>query len=50
MDDPLSAVDAHVGIHIFEKCVGPNLKDADWIIILNDVMYSLNSGSYHSTN
>jgi ABC-type multidrug transport system fused ATPase/permease subunit len=23
MDDPLSAVDAHVGKHIFEKVIGP---------------------------
>ena len=24
MDDPLSAVDSHVGKHIFEKVIGPN--------------------------
>jgi ABC-type Fe3+/spermidine/putrescine transport system ATPase subunit len=24
LDDPLSAVDAHVGKHIFDKVVGPN--------------------------
>ena len=24
LDDPLSAVDAHVGKHIFEQVVGPN--------------------------
>lgn len=29
LDDPLSAVDAHVGQHIFERVLGPNglLKD-----------------------
>ena len=26
LDDPLSAVDSHVGKHIFEKVVGPNGK------------------------
>lgn len=25
-DDPLSAVDTHVGADIFEKCIGPNSR------------------------
>ena len=27
LDDPLSAVDAHVGKHLFEKCIRGLLKD-----------------------
>lgn len=32
LDDPLSAVDAHVGKHIFEHVIGPNgeLKHKVW--------------------
>ncbi|KAJ9598064.1 hypothetical protein L9F63_026831, partial [Diploptera punctata] len=51
LDDPLSAVDAHVGKHLFEECIRKHLvnktrilvthqlqfiKDADLIIILNN--------------
>jgi ABC-type multidrug transport system fused ATPase/permease subunit len=52
LDDPLSAVDTHVGKHLFEECIKTHLrnktrilvthqlqyiKDADLIVILNNV-------------
>jgi ATP-binding cassette subfamily C (CFTR/MRP) protein 4 len=52
MDDPLSAVDTHVGKHLFEECIKTHLrkktrilvthqlqyiKDADLVVILNNV-------------
>ncbi|KAL9940237.1 hypothetical protein V8E36_000942 [Tilletia maclaganii] len=39
LDDPLAAVDAHVGAHIFEKVIGPNglLKNRGRILTLNSV-------------
>jgi len=58
MDDPLSAVDTHVGKHLFEECIKTYLrhktrilvthqlqyvKDTDMIVILNNV------SSDHST-
>ncbi|XP_051883066.1 canalicular multispecific organic anion transporter 1 [Pristis pectinata] len=41
LDDPLSAVDAHVGKHIFEKVVGPNglLKDKTRILVTHSVTF-----------
>ncbi|XP_052868167.1 ATP-binding cassette sub-family C member 4-like [Anopheles cruzii] len=55
LDDPLSAVDAHVGKHLYDLCLGPQgrlgalkttrilvthqvhfLKDADWVVVMND--------------
>ena len=35
LDDPLSAVDAHVGKHIFERVIGPQG------MLKNKVLYSL---------
>ncbi|KAE8250825.1 hypothetical protein A4X13_0g4355 [Tilletia indica] len=39
LDDPLAAVDAHVGAHIFERVIGPNglLKNRARILTLNAV-------------
>ncbi|XP_040290618.1 canalicular multispecific organic anion transporter 1-like isoform X2 [Bufo bufo] len=41
LDDPLSAVDAHVGKHIFEKVVGPNglLKNKTRILVTHGVSF-----------
>ncbi|XP_069467621.1 ATP-binding cassette sub-family C member 2 [Ambystoma mexicanum] len=41
LDDPLSAVDAHVGKHLFEKVVGPNgvLKKKTRILVTHGVNF-----------
>ncbi|KAK2169807.1 hypothetical protein NP493_1174g00004 [Ridgeia piscesae] len=41
LDDPLSAVDAHVGRHIFDHVVGPNglLKRKTRLLVTNSVAY-----------
>nr|UEO57355.1 ABCC1 [Conogethes punctiferalis] len=41
LDDPLSAVDAHVGKHIFDKVIGPNglLKDKTRVWVTHNVSY-----------
>ncbi|XP_043945092.1 multidrug resistance-associated protein 1-like [Protopterus annectens] len=41
LDDPLSAVDAHVGQHIFEKVFGPNglLKDKTRVLVTHSIGY-----------
>ncbi|KAK2189921.1 hypothetical protein NP493_93g00019 [Ridgeia piscesae] len=41
LDDPLSAVDAHVGRHIFDQVVGPNglLKKKTRLLVTNSVAY-----------
>lgn len=61
LDDPLSAVDAHVGDHIFRQCIKENLKNktvllvthhlhvlpqCDLIVILDDNGSILVSGTY----
>nr|CAD7266221.1 unnamed protein product [Timema shepardi] len=58
MDDPLSAVDTHVGKHLFDECIGTYLatktrilvthqlqylKEADMIVILNEGPLSIDS-------
>ncbi|KAI8893994.1 P-loop containing nucleoside triphosphate hydrolase protein, partial [Globomyces pollinis-pini] len=39
LDDPLSAVDQHVGRHIFEECFQKHLKDKTVIIAINQLQY-----------
>ncbi|XP_074036465.1 multidrug-Resistance like Protein 1 isoform X3 [Leptinotarsa decemlineata] len=41
LDDPLSAVDSHVGKHIFEKVIGPNgmLKDKTRVLVTHAITY-----------
>lgn len=43
LDDPLSAVDAHVGTHIFNKCIGPKSflarKNATRILVTHQVHF-----------
>ncbi|KAJ6656004.1 hypothetical protein lerEdw1_004589 [Lerista edwardsae] len=41
MDDPLSAVDAHVGKHIFEKVIGPRgiLRNKTRVLVTHGVSY-----------
>ena len=41
LDDPLSAVDSHVGKHIFEKVIGPGgaLKDKTRVLVTHGITY-----------
>nr|XP_046256958.1 canalicular multispecific organic anion transporter 1 isoform X2 [Scatophagus argus] len=41
LDDPLSAVDSHVGRHLFDKVIGPNgiLKDKTRILVTHGVSF-----------
>lgn len=39
LDDPLSAVDAHVGKHIFEECIKKALKGKTIILVTHQLQY-----------
>ncbi|XP_068455489.1 ATP-binding cassette sub-family C member 12 [Clinocottus analis] len=39
LDDPLSAVDAHVGKHIFEECIKKELREKSVILITHQLQY-----------
>ncbi|XP_055678761.1 probable multidrug resistance-associated protein lethal(2)03659 isoform X2 [Lutzomyia longipalpis] len=39
LDDPLSAVDTHVGKHIFDKCIKEFLKDKVCVLVTHQLQY-----------
>ncbi|KAI8822919.1 P-loop containing nucleoside triphosphate hydrolase protein [Fimicolochytrium jonesii] len=39
LDDPLSAVDANVGRHLFEKCINGILKDKARVLVTHQLQY-----------
>ena len=39
MDDPLSAVDTHVGRHLFDKAINGFLKDKIRILVTHQLQY-----------
>ena len=42
LDDPLSAVDTHVGRHIFNKCIKEFLKDKICVLVTHQLQYLKN--------
>ncbi|KAG7207731.1 hypothetical protein KM043_009345 [Ampulex compressa] len=44
LDDPLSAVDAHVGKHMFEECIDKYLKGKTRILVTHQLQYLRNVG------
>lgn len=39
LDDPLSAVDAHVGKHMFEECIDKYLRGKTRILVTHQLQY-----------
>jgi len=39
LDDPLSAVDTHVGRHLFDKCINGYLKNKTCILVTHQLQY-----------
>lgn len=42
LDDPLSAVDSHVGRHLFDQCIRSHLKEKTVILITHQLQYLQN--------
>ncbi|XP_033334914.2 ATP-binding cassette sub-family C member 4 isoform X1 [Megalopta genalis] len=42
LDDPLSAVDAHVGKHMFEECIDRFLRESTRILVTHQLQYLTN--------
>lgn len=43
LDDPLSAVDAHVGKHIFDKCIKQELQGKSIILVTHQLQVDCHS-------
>lgn len=39
LDDPLSAVDTHVGKHLFDECICGFLKDKTRVLVTHQIQY-----------
>ena len=44
LDDPLSAVDAHVGSHLFESCICGMLKDTTRVLVTHQQQFLPEAG------
>lgn len=44
LDDPLSAVDAHVGKHMFDECIDRYLRGKTRILVTHQLQYLSNVG------
>ena len=44
LDDPLSAVDAHVGAHLFESCICGNINNATRVLVTHQQQFLPEAG------